>query len=305
MRARRLVTTSIRSVQRFSRINIFGRGSNWTKRASRRNGSPTRASRKSSSSGTPTGIACRPKPSGELRIKRARLPLRPDAANVAAVSGRKTAVVGKGKPNELGVYDMIGNVWELVWSFGDQYDPAMHTRITMLGGDFHYPADPSAAACAASPYGDQPFDGGGNIGLRLVCRQAGLPKPLAGGAIANAGYHDADVPTWVAARDTKTEARTKADTAKGPILETVRIPGGTFPFSPGRMLPFEAAVHPFEMARCADHVRPVEPRLPLGGGPRLPLQPHGRHGQHVLVPVRPLPAGTRDAYHLVRYCRVV
>ncbi len=47
----------------------------------------------------------------------------PAEAVVGANSRGSTAPVGSRRPNALGIYDMIGNVWELVWTYGDVYPP--------------------------------------------------------------------------------------------------------------------------------------------------------------------------------------
>lgn len=94
-----------------------------------------------------------------------------DDAVIGENSHGQTQPVATKKPNALGLYDMAGNVWELIWSFGDCYDPERAPAITVLGGDFLYPSDP--AKRSASPYGDRPYEGSYSIGLRLLRREAG------------------------------------------------------------------------------------------------------------------------------------
>lgn len=165
----------------------------------------------------------------------------PTSAIIVANSNRKTVKVGSGKSNRLGMYDMIGNVWELVWDYGDVFDPKVYKKVTLLGGDFNYPGNPAAAQNAASPYGDLPFDGGGNIGLRLVCRRAGQKKPVAGGTPPPDGYSAAGVPTWVVTKGERTAQRTQPALVKQSVLEMVSIPGGAS----------RSADQPLKMARCA------------------------------------------------------
>ena len=65
--------------------------------------------------------------------------------------------VGSKTPNENGLYDMFGNVWEYTWDVGKHYVPSsdgFRAEHTVLGGDFNYPADPRTKL--GNPYGDEP-----------------------------------------------------------------------------------------------------------------------------------------------------
>jgi outer membrane protein assembly factor BamB/formylglycine-generating enzyme required for sulfatase activity len=138
-----------------------------------------------------------------------------DTAVIGENSQGQTQPVATKKANTLGLHDMLGNVWELVWTFGDCYDPERAPAIMVLGGDFLYPSDP--AKRSASPYGDQPYEGSYNIGLRPVRREAGGSAPAAAPLAS-------DVPAWTIARDVI--ARAAAPPAPAAVkLELVPIPG--------------------------------------------------------------------------------
>ena len=64
--------------------------------------------------------------------------------------GDATRPVGSGEADGLGLYDMRGNVWELVWTHGDSYDPEINLEIVALGGSFH--GDENSGSFSASPY---------------------------------------------------------------------------------------------------------------------------------------------------------
>lgn len=62
-------------------------------------------------------------------------------------SNYRTHPVGKKKANELGIYDMSGNIWEWCWDWYGEYDaqpetnprgPESGTRAVLRGGSFYY-----------------------------------------------------------------------------------------------------------------------------------------------------------------------
>lgn len=76
-------------------------------------------------------------------------------------SGRMTHPVGQKMPNELGIYDMSGNVWE--WC-SDLYDSNGSSRVLRGGGWLD-----SAYSCrVANRTGDAPAYRGSGLGLRLA-----------------------------------------------------------------------------------------------------------------------------------------
>lgn len=158
---------------------------------------------------------------------------------MGANSKGKTQAVGSKKANTLGIYDMIGNVWELVWTYGDVFDPAAGQPVTALGGDFQYPADPNAKESAASPYGDTPHDGNFNIGLRLVSREANLPAPATLDG-------PAELPEWTFRKGHRTAAREEANPQADITLAMVKIKGGSFLRYPDKNT---ISVHPFEAGK--------------------------------------------------------
>ncbi len=152
-----------------------------------------------------------------------------DEAWTAANSGGRTHPVGIRKANALGVYDMIGNVWELCWPFGEVYDPNSNPVHLAMGGSFLNPTDPTAPESAASPYGDRPYEGSGAIGLRLVCRDAGLGAPKTGPAPKRSGFSMiGPVPAWAFRKGDRSAARGRPARAAEPLLDMVELPGGSF-----------------------------------------------------------------------------
>ena len=125
-----------------------------------------------------------------------------------------TVAVGSGEANENGLYDMDGNAWELVWTHGDVYDPA-HSAVTALGGGF--------TDKPLSKYGDTPWNGNGDIGIRIVRRKSGLSAP----ADANsASPVNSRIPAWTFKRGERTKAIATADKQQEQVLDLLKLPGG-------------------------------------------------------------------------------
>jgi eukaryotic-like serine/threonine-protein kinase len=162
----------------------------------------------------------------------------------AAETSDGTQPVGQGKPNANGLYDVAANVREMAWSYGDVFDPETHDTQTVLGGDFHGKGDPSPAERAASPYGDTPYDGNHNIGLRIVNRKAGLPAPA---------QKQVQTVMWQIKKGQKTLARQAAEKVAEPLLAMADIPAGEFVYPEGRlkmkMLPFKMGTHEVSFAQ--------------------------------------------------------
>ena len=129
-----------------------------------------------------------------------------------------TYPVGTTKQNKNGIYDMSGNVWELVWPYGNTYNPATNLEIVALGGSFHGNKNPEFFS--ASPYGDVPFNGHHAIGFRIISRDSGLAKPQDGELKG--------IPTWTIRKNEKLTAAKKADPIGPGQLETVAIPAGSY-----------------------------------------------------------------------------
>jgi sulfatase modifying factor 1 len=89
-------------------------------------------------------------------------------------SGRSTHPVGTKAANELGLYDMSGNLWEWCWdgwgsyASGSQTDPrgaASGSARVIRGGSW---IDGASGARSAYRYDGDPADRGDDLGFRLV-----------------------------------------------------------------------------------------------------------------------------------------
>jgi len=139
--------------------------------------------------------------------------------------GDGTQPVGSGENSPAGLYAMLGNVWELVWTFGDTYDPTAKAPRLLMGGSFQE-GDPLQHS--ASPFGDKPHDRHYSVGFRVVQRSAGADKPALGDVPATDGLSKINgLPAWRVSPETKTAA--KGQGLKESPLEMVRIAGGFYP----------------------------------------------------------------------------
>jgi formylglycine-generating enzyme required for sulfatase activity len=89
-------------------------------------------------------------------------------------SGSKTHPVGQKKANELGLYDMSGNVWEWCWDWyggygeaaqSDPRGPSEGTDRVLRGGGWYYFAESCRSASRLTSYPDYRIN---YVGFRLV-----------------------------------------------------------------------------------------------------------------------------------------
>jgi formylglycine-generating enzyme required for sulfatase activity len=90
-------------------------------------------------------------------------------------SGNTPHAVGQKQPNELGIYDMTGNIWEYCFDWHTPYSAQAQTNPTgaatgekhvLRGGCYHYDSKNCTNTNRHSYY--TPDNGGASTGLRIV-----------------------------------------------------------------------------------------------------------------------------------------
>ncbi len=154
-----------------------------------------------------------------------RIPTASELIGVSDVSDRsdmsdKTIPAAKATPNSKGICGLPGNVWEPVWDCGDSFKPG--SDILLFGGDF---TGKSGGSLSASPWGDRPYGGNWNIGLRVLRREKGGGKPADTKA-------DSSIPNWKISAATLTTAdpsrQWQAPSLEPESLVLAQIPGEDF-----------------------------------------------------------------------------
>ena len=129
----------------------------------------------------------------------------------AGTKGEGTQPAASGEPTDLGLYDVLGNVWEYIWDReGVGCDMTADPSRTVLGGD--YRASPETSAL---PSGEMPSRGHYAIGFRPV-RGKGTT-----GKIAATG-----LPTWIFKAEQVIPPAKEVDAAElAPAIEMINLTG--------------------------------------------------------------------------------
>lgn len=134
--------------------------------------------------------------------------------------------VGSAKTDAPERDSMIGRVWEYCWDAeGDVFDPDVQDTHLLLGGDSRFPADPSTPAV---PYGEIPYNGNHNIGLRLARTVSGARPPLTRVPVTPGVELTSSIPRWTIKRGLRNAPDVEPKIEALPHLDLVMLKEGGY-----------------------------------------------------------------------------
>lgn len=161
---------------------------------------------------------------------------------VDGLASGKTQPVGTSTASKLGVYDLIGNVWEYIWDIDSgKFNPASNAGRTVVGGDFTWPLNPAKESPQA--HGEMPYFGSYRIGFRVIRYPKGGQKPVLKSMPSYSTYVKEPIPTWTFIWwDLVSPSPYAEDNFNAPVMKA--LPAGSFVRGDNA----EVSVLPFEIS---------------------------------------------------------